>query len=79
LGFTFFFQFFELSFSINQNNLIMKKKNLKNLNLSKKSISSLNNETLKGGTYATRLCTGLGGSCWCNVTITDCPPCPGNR
>ncbi|WP_046745628.1 hypothetical protein [Kordia zhangzhouensis] len=52
----------------------MKKKDVKNLKLNKKSVSSLNEDAIKGGN--TGLCTGLAGSCWCNVTVTDCWPCP---
>lgn len=55
----------------------MKKKNLKSLKLNKKSISQLHDNSINGG--GSGLCTGLFGSCWCNVTVTDCPPCPGDR
>ncbi|MCH2193209.1 class I lanthipeptide [Kordia sp.] len=51
----------------------MKKKSVKSLILNKKSVSNLNEETLKGGNSV--LCTGLFGSCWCDVTVTDCN-CP---
>ncbi|MBC8757089.1 hypothetical protein H2O64_20620 [Kordia sp. YSTF-M3] len=57
----------------------MKKKNFKSLELNKKSISSLKEqEEIKGKgilTYADTcyLCTGLAGSCWCNLTVTGCP------
>lgn len=60
----------------------MKKKNLKNLQLRKKSISNLENRTLKGGnTYDSRLiCPGPdteGSDCQtagntCNSKFTDC-------
>jgi hypothetical protein len=53
----------------------MKKQKLKSLALRKKSISQLDNLSAKGG-RKTDLCTGLAGSCWCNVTVTDCA-CPG--
>lgn len=52
----------------------MKKQNLKSLQLRKKSISNLDNAALKGGNRSA-LCTGLAGSCWCDVTVTDCA-CP---
>jgi hypothetical protein len=54
----------------------MKKRGIKNLKLNKNSVSTLNETTnVKGGGSA--LCTGLAGSCWCNVTVTDCR-CPKN-
>lgn len=57
----------------------MKKKGIKNLRLNKNSVSVLNEAArIKGGNN-TALCTGLAGSCWCNVTVTDCYPCPGER
>jgi hypothetical protein len=50
----------------------MKKKGIKTLALNKKSVSTLNAmRTIKGG-GKTDLCTGLAGSCWCDVTVTDC-------
>lgn len=52
----------------------MKKKNVKSLKLNKNSVSNLNEDAIKGGN--SNLCTGYFGSCWCNVTVTDCPPCP---
>jgi hypothetical protein len=52
----------------------MKKQKLKNLALRKKSISQLDNLSAKGGNNSV-LCTGLFGSCWCDVTVTDCN-CP---
>ncbi|WP_157560017.1 hypothetical protein U8527_09885 [Kordia algicida OT-1] len=55
----------------------MKKKNLKSLKLNKKDISSFNYEKIKGGSFLyaceSALCTGLAGSCWCNLTVTGCP------
>jgi len=59
---------------------VMKKRDLKSLRFNKKLISNLTDNRLKGGTgNNSALCTGLAGSCWCNVTVTDCPPCPGDR
>lgn len=52
----------------------MKKKGIKNLKLNKKSVSTLNEVShIKGGDSV--FCTGLFGSCWCDVTVTDCN-CP---
>ncbi|WP_156168931.1 hypothetical protein [Kordia jejudonensis] len=52
----------------------MKKRGIKNLLLNKKSISTLDTLTSKGGGKSD-LCSGLAGSCWCDVTVTDCA-CP---
>ncbi len=57
----------------------MKKKGIKSLKLNKNSVSTLNGiAKVKGGNNSA-LCTGLAGSCWCNVTVTDCWPCPAKR
>lgn len=53
----------------------MKKKGIKSLKLNKSSVSTLNEAaSIKGGNNSV-LCTGLFGSCWCDVTVTDCN-CP---
>jgi hypothetical protein len=53
----------------------MKKRGIKTLILNKKSVSNLQKTGAVKGGGRTDLCTGLAGSCWCDVTVTDCN-CP---
>lgn len=50
----------------------MKTKGIKSLKLNKKSVSNLNKiSEIKGGNSV--FCTGLFGSCYCDLTVTGCP------
>jgi hypothetical protein len=49
----------------------MKKKNLKNLNLNKTSITNLSSKTLKGGVVDSTICTIRSVHVFCGIIIKD--------